>query len=85
MSKPQRVVSPAPSYVPPVPLTVENTQLDFGFLADLALKTVYSDANCTTERAAEARSGARQPTGVRRRASRCLHTSQTEPAAIRYP
>jgi len=36
-----------------VPLTAENTQLDFGFLADLALKTVYADANCTTERAAE--------------------------------
>jgi predicted ATPase with chaperone activity len=53
MSKPQRVASPAPDYIPPVPLTVENTQLDFGFLADLALKTVYADANSTTERAAE--------------------------------
>ena len=53
MSKPQRVVSSAPDYVPPVPLTVESTQLDFGFLADLALKTVYADANSTTQRAAE--------------------------------
>jgi len=39
--------------VPPVPLRVEDTQLDFGFLADLALKTVYADTNCTTERAAD--------------------------------
>jgi len=38
---------------PPVPLKAENTGLDFGFLADLALKIVYADANCTTERAAE--------------------------------
>jgi predicted ATPase with chaperone activity len=53
MSKPELVVSSAPFYVPPVNLTVENTQLDFGFLADLALKTVYADANCTTQRAAE--------------------------------
>jgi predicted ATPase with chaperone activity len=34
-------------------MKAEDTQLDFGFLADLALKTVYADANCTTERAAE--------------------------------
>ena len=27
--------------------------MEFGFLADLTLKTVYSDTNCTTERAAE--------------------------------
>jgi predicted ATPase with chaperone activity len=40
-------------YVPSVPLKAENTGMDFGFLADLALKTVYADANCTTERAAE--------------------------------
>ena len=39
--------------LPPVPLKAENTQLDYGFLADLALKTVYADANCTTERAAQ--------------------------------
>jgi len=38
---------------PPVPLKVADTGLDFGFLADLTLKTVYADANCTTERAAE--------------------------------
>jgi hypothetical protein len=36
--------------VPPVPESVEDTGLDFGFLADLALKAVSSDANCTTER-----------------------------------
>jgi predicted ATPase with chaperone activity len=53
MSKPQPTVSPEPMYVPSVPLKAENTGLDFGFLADLALKTVYADANCTTERAAE--------------------------------
>jgi len=39
--------------VPPLALNVENTDLDFGFLADLALKVVYADANCTTERAAQ--------------------------------
>ena len=53
MSKPQPAISSAPLYVPPIPLKVENTQLDFGFLADLALKTVYADANCSTDRAAE--------------------------------
>ncbi len=42
-----------PDFVPAIPMRVEDTQLDFGFLADLALKTVYADANCTTERAAE--------------------------------
>ena len=30
--------------VPSIPLRVEDTQLDFGFLADLALKTVYADS-----------------------------------------
>jgi predicted ATPase with chaperone activity len=39
--------------IPQVGLKVEDTGLDFGFLADLALKTVYADANSTTERAAE--------------------------------
>ena len=53
MSKPQPVNSTAEMYVPAVPLNVENTGLDFGFLADLALKTVYADANCATDRAAE--------------------------------
>jgi len=38
---------------PIMPKTLEETHLDFGFLADLALKTVYADANCTTVRAAE--------------------------------
>jgi hypothetical protein len=32
---------------------VEDAGLDFGFLADLALKTVYADTNCTTQRASE--------------------------------
>src|SRR6185503_1532654 len=53
MSMPQPAPSPAPMFVPPMPLKAENTKLDFGFLADLALKTVYADANCSTERAAE--------------------------------
>jgi hypothetical protein len=53
MSKPQPVPSPAPMFIPPVPLKAENTELDFGFLADLALKTVYADANCNTQRASE--------------------------------
>ena len=33
--------------------TVDDTGLDFGFLADLALKAVFSDTNCTSERIAE--------------------------------
>lgn len=56
MSKPELAPQPTqPTQVskPPVPLKVQDTGLDFGFLADLALKTVYADANCTTERAAE--------------------------------
>ena len=53
MSKPEIADSSRSVYVPPVPLKAENTQLDYGFLADLALKTVYADANCTTERAAQ--------------------------------
>lgn len=42
-----------PELIPPVALKIDNTGLDFGFLADMALKTVYADANCTTERAAD--------------------------------
>jgi len=53
MSKPEPAHSSTQTFVPPVPLKADTTQLDFGFLADLALKTVYADANCTTERAAE--------------------------------
>ncbi|MGE5219636.1 MAG: ATP-binding protein [Chloroflexota bacterium] len=52
MSQPEPTISAEPMFVPPVPLKAENTQLDFGFLADLALKTVYADANCSTDRAA---------------------------------
>ena len=39
--------------LPATPGSVEDTGLDFGFLADLALKTVYADTSCTTQRAAE--------------------------------
>src|SRR5918996_5793994 len=53
MSKPELANLSTQMFVPPVPLKVENTRLDFGFLADLALKTVYADANCATDRAAE--------------------------------
>jgi hypothetical protein len=52
MSKPQSLERLSQESVPALPLKVENTGLDFGFLADMALKTVYADANCTTERAA---------------------------------
>jgi hypothetical protein len=45
--------SEPPKVVPPVPLTVENTGLDAAFLADLTLKTVYADTDCTTERVAD--------------------------------
>ena len=53
MSKPEIVVPYDADITPAVPLKAENTGLDFGFLADLTLKIVYADANCTTERAAE--------------------------------
>ncbi len=36
-----------------MPATVEDSGLDFGFLTDLALKAVYADTSCTTQRAAE--------------------------------
>lgn len=53
MSKPQPIDGLTPDLVPALPLKADNTGLDFGFLADMALKTVYADANCTTERAAD--------------------------------
>ena len=53
MSKPEPSNSSTQMLVPPMPLKADNTRLDFGFLADLTLKTVYADANCTTERAAD--------------------------------
>ena len=53
MSAPTSVTPLTPNIMPPRPLKVETTGLDFGFLADLVLKIVYADANCTTERAAE--------------------------------
>lgn len=33
--------------------SIEKSGLEFGFLADLTLKTVYADTDCSTERAAE--------------------------------
>jgi predicted ATPase with chaperone activity len=44
---------PTEDLLPATPATVEDSGLDFGFLADLALKTVYADTSCTTQRAAE--------------------------------
>src|SRR5690349_2467438 len=38
---------------PAMPATVEDSGLDFSFLTDLALKTVYADTSCTTQRAAQ--------------------------------
>jgi hypothetical protein len=38
---------------PSAPEGVEDTGLDFGFLADLTLKTAYIDTDCTTKRVAE--------------------------------
>jgi predicted ATPase with chaperone activity len=45
--------SPVDDLFPITPATVEDSGLDFGFLADLALKTVYADTSCTTQRTAE--------------------------------
>ena len=46
--------SPSPNgLLPATPASVEDSGLDFGFLADLALKTVYADTSCTTQRAAD--------------------------------
>ena len=45
--------SEAPKVMPSVPMTVEETGLDFTFLTDQTLKTVYADTNCTTQRVAE--------------------------------
>ena len=42
-----------PKVVPPVPQTVEDTGLDAAFLADLTLRTVYADTDCTTKRVAD--------------------------------
>ncbi len=53
MSISEHNFSSRPDSVPPRPINVQNTKLDFGFLADLALKIVYADTNCTTDRAAE--------------------------------
>ena len=44
--------APNRNFIPIMPTTVEETQLDFSFLVDLALKTAYADANCSTTRMA---------------------------------
>ena len=44
---------PSRNLIPIPPKTVEETQLDFSFLVDLALKTAYADANCSTTRMAK--------------------------------
>jgi predicted ATPase with chaperone activity len=53
----RETIMPAPRNalfpVPAIPSAVQETGLDFGFLADLTLKTAYSDSNCTTERVAD--------------------------------
>jgi hypothetical protein len=46
-------LGPGDTTAPPVPATAADTGLDFGFLADLALKTVYADTSCTTHHAAQ--------------------------------
>jgi predicted ATPase with chaperone activity len=43
----------AEGLLPAPPVSVEDSGLDFGFLTDLALKAVYADTSCTTQRAAE--------------------------------
>ena len=40
-----RSIVPNENFISNSPKKVEETQIDFGFLADLALKTVYADAN----------------------------------------
>ena len=39
--------------MPPAVDSVEKSGLEFGFLADMTLKTVFSDTNCSTERVAD--------------------------------
>lgn len=46
-------ISAVEKLAPGQPEKIEDTGLDFSFLADLTLKTAYSDTNCTTERTAE--------------------------------
>src|SRR5919198_6483937 len=54
MSEPESTESlQVENLVPFMPHNVEGTGLDFGFLADLTLKIVYSDSQSTTERVAE--------------------------------
>ena len=48
-TQPPQIERPTPSILE----SLEDTGLDFGFLTDLTLKTVYSDTNCTTVGVAE--------------------------------
>jgi predicted ATPase with chaperone activity len=50
---PHAEATPSDGLIPATPGSLEETSLDFGFLADLALKTVYADTSCTTQRAAD--------------------------------
>ncbi len=54
MSNPRlRLAEPTDDPIPRMPETVDETGLEFGFLCDLALKIVYSDTNCTSDRVSE--------------------------------
>ena len=48
-TQPRQIERPTPSILE----SLEDTGLDFGFLTDLTLKTVYSDTNYTTVGVAE--------------------------------
>jgi len=48
-TQPPQIERPTPSILE----SLEDTGLDFGFLTDLTLKTVYSNTNCTTVGVAE--------------------------------
>jgi len=52
-ASPLEDVPEADGFLPASPATMEDCGLDFGFLADLALKAVYADTSCTTQRAAQ--------------------------------
>jgi hypothetical protein len=43
----------ADSFAPSVVEGIEKSGLEYGFLSDLTLKTVYADTDCSTERVAE--------------------------------
>lgn len=49
----QKKVDETEAFIPPMPETVDETGLDFGVLADLTLKAVYSGTDCTSETIAD--------------------------------